>query len=248
MNILLVLAFLFAVGSFLGWCLEVLFRRYVSKKWINPGFLTGPWLPIYGFSLCILYLLTMLEEYVPLEGKYSKKLALFIVMSLCITLIEYAAGLIFIKKMKIKLWDYSDMKWNFQGIICPLFSFFWLLLSALYYFIIHPHILDMLVWLSRNLAFSFCIGLYFGIMIMDFAYSSQIISHIKRFAEEQQIVVRLEELKEVIQETRKKHGERFSFMFSFRSRMSVREHLEHYINSPDVKKRLEELRRRITKK
>ena len=67
MNILLIFACLFAVGSFLGWGLEVLFRGCVSKKWINPGFLTGPYLPIYGFSLCVLYLLTMLEEYIPLS-------------------------------------------------------------------------------------------------------------------------------------------------------------------------------------
>lgn len=248
MNILLIFACLFAVGSFLGWGLEVLFRGCVSKKWINPGFLTGPYLPIYGFSLCVLYLLTMLEEYIPLSDKTVRKIVLFLLMALCITIIEYAAGLIFIKKMKIKLWDYSDMRWNFQGIICPLFSLFWLILSALYYFLIHPHILDMLVWLSRNLAFSFCIGLYFGIMIMDFAYSSQIISHIKHFAEEQHIIVRLEELKEVIQETRKKRGERFSFMFAYKSKMSVREHLEHYMNSPDVKNHLEEIRRRIKKR
>lgn len=39
MNTLLTLAFLFAVGSFLGWCLEVVFRHFVTHKWINPGFL-----------------------------------------------------------------------------------------------------------------------------------------------------------------------------------------------------------------
>ena len=43
---LLVMAFLFFVGSVLGWCTEVLFRRvFTAKKWINPGFLTGPYLP-----------------------------------------------------------------------------------------------------------------------------------------------------------------------------------------------------------
>ena len=53
-------------------------------------------------------------------------------------LIEYFAGLIFIKGMHVKLWDYSDEKFNIQGIICPKFTFFWYLLSAIYYFLIHP--------------------------------------------------------------------------------------------------------------
>ena len=105
MNILLILAFLFAVGSFLGWGLEVIFRRLVSKKWINPGYLVGPWLPIYGFSLCILYLLTLIEPYIHMDNPYIRKLLLFIAMAIAITIIEYAAGIIFIKGMKIKLWD-----------------------------------------------------------------------------------------------------------------------------------------------
>lgn len=248
MNILLILAFLFAVGSFLGWGLEVIFRRLVSKKWINPGYLVGPWLPIYGFSLCILYLLTLIEPYIHMDNPYIRKLLLFIAMAIAITIIEYAAGIIFIKGMKIKLWDYSDMWGNFQGIICPLFSFFWLIMSAVYYFLIHPHILDMLRWLSSNLTFSFCIGFYFGIMVMDFNYSARTLYHIRKFAEEHQIVVRLEELKENVQDYKKKQGERFSFMFSFKSRLSVREHLERYIVNPDVKKHIDELRRHIKKK
>lgn len=248
MNILLILAFLFAAGSILGWGLEVLFRKLVSKKWINPGYLAGPWLPIYGFSLCVLYTLTLLEPYIPVENSLIKKLILFIIMAFFITMIEYAAGVIFIKGMKIKLWDYSDMRGNIQGIICPLFSFFWLILSAVYYFAVHPHILDMLKWLSENLAFSFCIGFCFGIMIMDFAYSAQILYHIKRFAEERQIVVRLEEFKEELQDYRKKQGERLSFIFSFRSRLPLKEHLEQYIRTPGFMKHIDEFRRLIKKK
>ena len=163
MNTLLTLAFLFAVGSFLGWCLEVVFRHFVTHKWINPGFLIGPYLPLYGFSLCMLYALARLEPYIPIQNYILKKLVLFVIMAICITAIEYIAGLIFIKGMNIKLWDYSDRWGNVQGIICPLFSFFWLLLSATYYFFIHPYILNSLDWLAQNLAFSFIIGFFFGI-------------------------------------------------------------------------------------
>ena len=181
MNTLLTLAFLFAVGSFLGWCLEVVFRHFVTHKWINPGFLIGPYLPLYGFSLCMLYALARLEPYIPIQNYILKKLVLFVIMAICITAIEYIAGLIFIKGMNIKLWDYSDQWGNVQGIICPLFSFFWLLLSATYYFFIHPYILNSLDWLAQNLAFSFIIGFFFGIFVLDLVYSLRLVRRIRLF-------------------------------------------------------------------
>ena len=109
MNLFLTLAFLFCIGSVLGWGLEVLFRRFFSAHhWVNPGFLVGPYLPLYGSSLCILYLLAMLEPLIPVENAWGRKLLLFVLMALAITLVEYIAGLIFIRGMKIKLWDYSE--------------------------------------------------------------------------------------------------------------------------------------------
>ena len=52
MSFILLLAFLFFMGSLTGWGIELLYRRFVSqKKWVNPGFLSGPYLPIYGFGL-----------------------------------------------------------------------------------------------------------------------------------------------------------------------------------------------------
>ena len=58
MRLSLVLAFLFFIGSCFGWVLELLYRNLTHrhKKWINPGFCTGPYLPIYGFGLCTLFL------------------------------------------------------------------------------------------------------------------------------------------------------------------------------------------------
>lgn len=58
MNLFLTIAFLFFIGSMAGWVIEVVFRRFFSsanpeRKWINPGFLSGPYLPLYGFSLCV---------------------------------------------------------------------------------------------------------------------------------------------------------------------------------------------------
>ena len=43
---------LFIIGAILGWILELFYRRFITmKKWINPGFLKGPYLPIYGIGV-----------------------------------------------------------------------------------------------------------------------------------------------------------------------------------------------------
>lgn len=207
MNYFLILTFLFAVGSVTGWCIELIYRRFVSQKhWVNPGFLAGPCLPLYGFSLCILYLLAQIEENIPIGNVIWRKLLLFLLMGAAITAVEYAVGRVMIAAAHVRLWDYSECRWNIQGIICPQYSFYWMLLSALYYFLVHPHILAALEWLSQNLAFSFGIGFFYGILVIDFSYSAQLVAKIRRYADEQQIVVRLEGLREHVRnglETRK---------------------------------------------
>ena len=137
--IFLILTFLFMVGSMTGWVIELFFRRFIStknpeRKWINPGFLTGPCLPLYGFGLIALFIMSLL----PYVGNNSGvntpgRIAVTILsMGVMMTLIEYIAGLIFIKGMKIKLWDYSDEPLNLQGIICIRFSVIWTVLGAVY--------------------------------------------------------------------------------------------------------------------
>ena len=59
MSIFLIYAYLFFLGSLLGWGIEVIYRRFFSKvnperNWINPGFCVGPYLPLYGTGLCVL--------------------------------------------------------------------------------------------------------------------------------------------------------------------------------------------------
>ncbi len=200
MPTILVYAFLFCIGSLLGWCIEVVFRRFFSsanptRRWINPGFLVGPCLPLYGFCLCALYLLASCEPLLPIATPWLKKMVLFIGMALCVTLVEFLTGLFCQKVLKVKLWDYSKRKGNIMGIICPRFTVFWAILSALYYFFIHPHILQALAWLSQNLAFSFVIGMFYGVFALDLAYSIKLLPTIRAFAKEHELVVKYEDLK-----------------------------------------------------
>ena len=230
MNLALVLAFLFFIGSVFGWVLELLFRRFISsanpeRKWINPGFCVGPYIPLYGFGLCFLLLIASLERQMGLSPFWSKML-LFLAMAVCMTLIEYIAGLLSLKVFKVRLWDYRSQWGNIQGLICPKFSLIWALLGAAYYFLLHPRILSALAWLSQNLAFSFFIGLFFGVFLIDVAYSTHLVSRIRTFAKSNEVIVRYEHLKAYVRSMQDKRKQRPRFLFPLRSEVPLSEHLK----------------------
>lgn len=242
MSMFLTLAYLFFVGSVAGWGIELLFRRYVSsanpeRKWINPGFCTGPYLPIYGFGLCLLYLLASLEKMNFVEDPLWNKLTLFAAMAVGMTVIEYAAGLLCLKFAKVRLWDYSDQWGNIQGIICPKFSLIWAALGACYYFLVHPHILNALDWLARNLAFSFVIGLFFGVFLIDVIHSAQLVAKLKKFAEENDVIVRYESIKAHIRRRHDANQQKYHFFRPFRSDRPLPEHLKELRESFETRRK-----------
>ena len=225
---LLVACFLFITGSMLGWVTEVLFRRFfTAKKWINPGFLTGPYLPLYGFGIVGLFLISFLPIYTGYP--WLDAVLIILIMGASMTLIEYLAGLIFIKGMKIKLWDYSDRRGNIQGIICPLFSFFWLLIGAFYYFVIRLYVIDAVVWFVENIEFSFIVGLFLGIFLVDVGHSLNLTAKIRKFAKENKIVVSFEKLKESVHDKiEQREHKKASFVFPFKSSRSLTDELRSY--------------------
>lgn len=255
MTFFLSLCFLFFVGSVLGWCVELLFRRFVSaKKWVNPGFLTGPYLPIYGFGLAGLYVICSLPVN---TGSYWGDAVLTIAtMGVAMTLIEFLGGLVFIKGFKIKLWDYSDRRGNICGIICPLFSLIWTAVGAVYYFVIDPFVIAWVEWFVSNIAFSFVVGIFFGVLMVDLGHSVGLSVRIRAFAKQKGLIVAYEKLKLSIRsridelrakshidelrakaEERGKKLKRPSFLFAFRSDRTLEQSLEDYSRSGDSLKK-----------
>lgn len=250
MNIFLKYAFLFFIGSLIGWGIEVVFRKYCAPenkehKWINPGFCVGPYLPLYGFGLCILYAIASLEEHSVIESVLVNKLLLFLTMAVCMTAIEYITGIFCLKIANVRLWDYSEMWGNIQGIICPVFSCAWAALGAVYYFFIHPRILSALTWLSNNLAFSFFVGLFYGVFLIDVIYSSNLIMKLKKFAEENDVIVKYESLKAHVRQFEYKAAKNTHFFLSIRSEGTLYSHLREMKES--FEKRSEKLKNKLKK-
>lgn len=146
-----------------------------------------------------------------------QKVVLFVVMALSITLFEYIAGLIFIKGMKIKLWDYSSCWGNIQGIVYPTYTFFWYLLSAFYYFLVHPEILDWLYWFTNHIEFSFVIGFFYGIFTVDLLHTFNIMTKVRAFARDKDVVVKLEKLQHQIRAFNEERKEKVHFWLSMKT-------------------------------
>ncbi len=240
MNIFLILAFLFFIGSVIGWCIELIFRRFFSdanpeRKWINPGFCTGPYLPLYGSGLCILYIIALFEKYDPFSSDAANRIVLFAAMAVFMTLIEYIAGIVCLKYFKVRLWDYTNEWGNINGLICPKFSFFWAVLGAVYYFFIHPQVLDSLEWLANNLAFSFVIGMFYGVFIIDVVHSAQLISKLRAYAEENRVVLRYEMLKSEIRSRYDEASKKYHFFRPFRTERNLAEHIKGMLEQFEVK-------------
>lgn len=182
MKYLVIASTLFVIGSILGWVIELLFRRFVSqKKWMNPGFLVGPYLPIYGCGVLCLFAVSNISF--GIEAEWLDIIVHVLLIGVLMTVVEFIAGLIFIKGLHVKLWDYSNRKGNIMGIICPAFSLIWLVVGSLYFFFVNPYLVKLIGWISENLIYTYFIGGVIGAMIVDFAYSLHLGIKVKQFAE-----------------------------------------------------------------
>ena len=214
------LAFLFMVGSIGGWIIEVFFRRFFSiKKWINPGFLNGPYLPMYGFGTVILFGACFLD---------LPRWAITLILVAGLTLLEYVTGLIFIKGMKIKLWDYSQRLGNIQGIICPMFSLFWGIIAAIFVYFLYDLLSEASVFAAGSVWMLFILGIFYGVFITDLCISFNVSLKIRNVAAQLKTAVHYEELKAYINERRKQSRQHIKFLFPFAGASFIKSISEWY--------------------
>ena len=120
----------------IGWCVEVVYAAVKVHKLVNRGFLCGPICPIYGFGMVgLVYSVQLIP--LPDSGSMSAVSIFFIGMVLT-TAIELVGGWVLYKLYHIRWWDYSKMKYNLGGYICPQFSLLWGLGSVLMIKVVHP--------------------------------------------------------------------------------------------------------------
>jgi len=224
MNLFLQFVFIFYMGCSIGWLLELFYRRIKHGKWINPGFLIGPYLPIYGFGLTTLTFIFLL-----FKDSNLNPIIIILLMGVIMTIIEFIGGIIG-NINNVKLWDYSNEWGNYKGIICPKFSLIWTIISGLYYYFIAVYVMNSLVWFSKNLTFSYTLGLFTGFMVIDFFYSGKLYLVIRKYAKNNDITVKYEQFKMHIKDIQNKRKEKYSFLNPFKQTKSLLDYLVDYKN------------------
>jgi uncharacterized membrane protein len=147
----------------MGWIIEVVYRSVTRRKFINAGFLFGPFIPIYGFGA----LLVIGLDYFLNDWHVIPKI---IAYGLVPTIVEYIVGLLFEKIFAFKLWDYSASKFNFQGRICLLFSVMWTALAIIFATFIHPSVSHLIGSIDGIYIRIAAMG-FFAYISTDFIYS-----------------------------------------------------------------------------
>lgn len=184
--------FIFCLFSFIGWILELVYRSLMEKRLVNPGFMTGCVVPLYGFGAVILNIICNLI--IKIDSNY-KVLLLFIVSTLILSLLEFISGFILYKFMHLKLWDYSMYKYNYKGFICLGFSFVWGFLSLIFYLFIYPWINNISMNIVSNNLGIFLLGIYTGMFIIDLCVSINLLNKLTKYANEIKGIVDLEKVK-----------------------------------------------------
>ncbi len=230
MKTFITLCLLFIVGGTCGWAIELFFRRFVHKKWVNPGFLAGPCLPLYGTGVVFLYIICSLD-YSFIANEVWRAVFVIALITVVMTLVEYVTGLIFIVGLKVKLWDYSKRPGNIQGIICPLFTFFWGVIGAAYCLFVHPLLMKAVAWINLNEIYSFFIGMYYGVLVIDIFYSFNVVNKIRAWAKEKNVTVKLEEFRLSVKLKAEQIKQKTNFLLSFKTKNSLNEELDDYNNS-----------------
>ena len=186
--------FLFCLCGSVGWVLEFFYRAVRHGKIVNPGFLVGCCLPIYGVGGCILYFLCGLRlRFLPNE--VFRTVFILLIAAVVMTGIEFLGGYISLRVYRVRLWDYSHEWGNVMGIICPKFSVIWGAISALYYFLVFPLAHRLARFVAATPAALFLLGLYLGVFFVDLVHSLHLLQRIKAYATEMRIAVQFDQLK-----------------------------------------------------
>lgn len=133
----------FFTYSTIGWMWEMLYVNIKDKTFNNRGFLTGPYIPIYGFGGTIIYGL--------FNNLNIDSICLFFVGSIFATILEYITAVIMENIFKVKLWTYDNFKFNYKGRICLSASILWGFASIIIVKYFTPFIILFINGINRDL-------------------------------------------------------------------------------------------------
>ena len=164
---------LFLIYSIIGWLIEVVNVSWIEKRFVNRGFLMGPYCPIYGVGGLLSYLL--LRKYL------DDPLALFMMSILIFSVLEYVTSYLMEKLFKARWWDYSNKKYNINGRICLETMIPFGLLGCFAMYVLNPVLISMLEAIPNIVSIILSIVLFIW-FIIDVCISFKVIINFKNLA------------------------------------------------------------------
>ena len=158
---ILYLILIFMIGAVVGYIYEVIFCLIQDHQLVNRGVLYGPYLPIYGAGAVLIYLLKPLKKHPVL---------FFISVMLTTGILEYVIGLYCLKVSHTKLWDYTGLFLNIQGLVCLRSIVSFAIGGLILIYIVDPLLEKIVTKTSKNTIPALC-SIFILIFITDIILS-----------------------------------------------------------------------------
>lgn len=160
----------FIIYSIIGWILEVSYTLITKRKFINRGFLIGPYCPIYGCGLLLILLLV--------DGINTNFVVKFFLIAFICSVLEYIASYVMEKLFKARWWDYTKDKFNINGRVCLETFIEFGLAGTLALYFVHPFVSEKLSLLNTNVIYILTVILLI-IFVTDNCISYNVLNKIK---------------------------------------------------------------------
>lgn len=161
---------LFFCYSIFGWLFEVIEEFILERKFVNRGFLLGPYCPIYG---CGGLLITIFLEHLKLQP-----IAFFVLATVMCAFLEYTTSYVMEKMFNVRWWDYSKLKFNINGRVCLEVLSLFGIMGCFGVYVFNPFIIGIIKSIP-NFILNNIVYILLILFVIDNIISWKVISNIK---------------------------------------------------------------------
>ncbi len=226
----------FYIYGFLGWCYESVYVSIKHKRWVNRGFVRGPLLPLYGSGAIVLLFVT-----IPFR---ESLLLMFTAGAIGATILEYLTGVTMEALFKVRYWDYTKRKFNFQGHICLAATTLWGVFALLLVKVIHRPIENVVLGLPEMFV-------EVSVMLVTVVFAADYALSFKAALDIRDVLIKLEEVQREMERMQKRLDVILAFAEDSREQavMNTYERLDELTDALEERfARVKELREKLDAK
>lgn len=185
---------LFYIYCFMGWVWESCYVSLENQKWVNRGFLKGPFLPIYGSGAIVVIISTLTVE--------NELILVFIIGMIAATILEYITGALMEKVFHVRYWDYTKEPFNINGHICLTSSLAWGVFSVLLVRFVNPPIENLIKFIPEVISevSAYVITIFITIdVVQSFNEAMDLRNLLIKFTEKNDTIINIKRRMEVVE-------------------------------------------------